>query len=64
MNFLVTAIGPKGTAWSSIIGGSGWLRKRFSEGGQAQELAPQGSGHGTKPAVIQEVFGQHSQTYS
>ena len=27
------------------------------------EQAPQGSGHGTNPAGVPEVFGQHFQTY-
>jgi len=37
------------------------IRKRFFT--KRAEQAPQGSGHGTKPAGVPEVFGQHFQTY-
>lgn len=50
--FLVTATGPKGTAWSCVRGGSGWgLGKgkgSSPEGDWALAQAPQGSGHSSK----------------
>uniref|UniRef100_A0A8C3C3U0 3-hydroxyanthranilate 3,4-dioxygenase n=1 Tax=Cairina moschata TaxID=8855 RepID=A0A8C3C3U0_CAIMO len=61
---LGTATGPEGTAWSWDRGGSGWGLGKGSapRGGRALRQAPQGSGHSTEPAGVQELFRQSSQT--
>ena len=49
---LLTVIGLKGMAWSSVRGWSGWElgKGASSEGGLALVQVPQGSGHSIKPS--------------
>lgn len=63
---LGTATGPEGMAWSWDRGGSGWrLGKGFApRGWLGTGTGYSGSGHGTEPAGVQEVFGHCSQTQS
>lgn len=53
------ATGPKGTVWSCLKGGSSWGLEKVSSPRQwlGSGMGSQGSGLGTKPSEIQEMFG-------